>query len=172
VLQGAKSLTVLPNIEIDGVVKDGRVTDAKGLAALKVLGAAPDVLLRRVKSLKWGRLGITFQLDKGVKLTFGNAKDAAAKWHAAAAVLANPAAKGAHYIDLRVPERPAIGGLGAAPLTVKPLNEASSLPADPTGAGAGAGGATGSTGAASVPQSGGQTAPTGQAAPTGQPTGQ
>lgn len=151
VLQNAKSLSTLPNITVDGVVSDGRVVDPKALQALRLLGVAPDVLLRRVKSLKWGRTGLTLVLDKGVRLIFGNAKDATEKWRAAAAVLAAPVAKGAKYIDLRVPGRPAIGGLGAAPVTIKQLNEESSLPSDPTGAGAGDG-ITGATGAATAPQ--------------------
>lgn len=170
VLQNAKSLSTLPNITVEGVVNDGRIVDPKALESLKLLGVAPDVLLRRVKSLKWGRTGLTLVLDKGVRLIFGNAKNATEKWRAAAAALAAPAAKGAKYIDLRVAERPAIGGLGPAPVTIKPLNEASLLPADPTGAGAGGGttAVTGPTGVVTPPQSTTPPAATGPNSPPSQ----
>ncbi|MBK5231347.1 MAG: cell division protein FtsQ/DivIB, partial [Thermoleophilia bacterium] len=117
VLDDAKNLTALPNVTFAGVVSKGHVTDPKAREALMVLGAAPDVMLRQVKTLKWGRGGLTLVFEKDVQLIFGNAKNATAKWRAAAAVLASDAAKGAKYIDLRVPGRPAIGGLGAAPVT-------------------------------------------------------
>ncbi|HEX7437320.1 MAG TPA: hypothetical protein VF308_11455, partial [Caldimonas sp.] len=100
----------------------------------------------RVKTLKWGRTGITLVLEKGVLLNFGSATDVTAKWRAVAAVLASDAAKGAKYIDLRVPGRPAIGGLGAAPVTPKPQPLALS-PTAPTSA------APGSAAAVLTPQS-------------------
>jgi hypothetical protein len=43
---------------------------------------------------------------------FGNAEQAADKWAAASAVIADGSADGATYIDLRVPARPAVGGIG------------------------------------------------------------
>lgn len=119
-VDGARNLRVLPNIEASGALKDGRVTDPRALGGLAVLGAAPDVLLRRVKTLRWGRDGLTLVLDKGIRLIFGNRLRAAAKWSAAAAVLAKDGTKGARYLDLRIPERPAIGGLGPAPVTLGP----------------------------------------------------
>lgn len=130
VLESTRSLTSLPRIDAGSVIRDGRVGDPKSAQALSVLGAAPDVLLRRVKQVDWQKRGLVLTLEKGVKLRFGDAGDAAAKWRAAAAVLASPAAKGATYIDLRIPDRPAIGGLGAAPVTQKPALE-ESLQDDP-----------------------------------------
>ncbi|MGH2907160.1 MAG: cell division protein FtsQ/DivIB [Solirubrobacterales bacterium] len=118
VLASSTSLSHLPVIEVSGPLKSGHITDQKALAAATVLGAAPDVLLRQVKSVKWGRNGLMIVLDKGVELYFGDATRTGAKWRAVSAVLADPAAHGASYIDLRAPSRPAIGGLGAAPTTV------------------------------------------------------
>jgi cell division protein FtsQ len=46
---------------------------------------------------------------------FGSRDNAAAKWAAAARVLADPSAAGATYLDLRIPGRVAAGGLGALP---------------------------------------------------------
>ncbi|MFY9265542.1 MAG: cell division protein FtsQ/DivIB, partial [Solirubrobacterales bacterium] len=117
ILDQARRSADLPVLDIPGPVAGGRVTDARSRGALVLLGAAPDLLLRRVESVGRGRDGIVLTLDKGVKLIFGTSADAAAKWAAASAVLADRSAKGVEYIDLRVPERPAIGGLGAAPVT-------------------------------------------------------
>lgn len=137
-VESARNLSALPNIAAAGVLKDGRITDRRALGGLAVLGAAPDVLLRRVKTLRWGRGGLTLVLDKNVRLIFGNRLQAAAKWSAAAAVLANADTKGAQYVDLRIPERPAIGGLGAAPVTLKPqpLAEPTAATAAPGATGA------------------------------------
>lgn len=132
ILSSSNSLSSLPNVEVGGRLANNHITDEKALAAIKVLGAAPDILLRKVKSLSWGRNGLVITLNKGVKLYFGEASKASAKWRAAAAVLASPSSVGASYIDLRVPERPAIGGLGAAPTTVKPTALESADPAAAT----------------------------------------
>ena len=51
---------------------------------------------------------------------FGSDEDAAAKWRAAARVLAETSAQGATYLDLRIPGRVAAGGL--APLTPEEEN--------------------------------------------------
>lgn len=111
----ARASAGLPRIQVSSRVVNGRVSGGRALAAAHLLGAAPDVLLRRVDSIMWGRLGIVVKLDDGPNLYFGDADHARAKWRDAAAVLASSAAKGAAYLDLRVPGRPAIGGLGGAP---------------------------------------------------------
>ena len=51
-------------------------------------------------------------LTDGPDLIFGDAYDARRKWLAAARVLAASGAAGATYLDLRIPERVAAGGLG------------------------------------------------------------
>ncbi|MFY9488151.1 MAG: cell division protein FtsQ/DivIB, partial [Solirubrobacterales bacterium] len=128
ILSEARQLSALPMLDVPGPIAKGHISDAKSRGALTVLGAAPDLLLRRVKNVGWSRDGLVLTLDKNVKLIFGTSKQAAAKWTAATAVLAGSAAKGAKYIDLRVPERPAIGGLGSAPVTPKPEALAPELP--------------------------------------------
>lgn len=120
ILAGATGLSVLPTIDVTGVIRGNRVTDGKALGATTVLGAAPDVLLRKVSEVRWGRNGLTLELEKGVLLYFGNAKNAGTKWRDATAVLASPGTAGLSYIDLRAPGRPAVGGLGAAPVTIVP----------------------------------------------------
>jgi cell division septal protein FtsQ len=117
VLTNAHATAGLPKIEATGAIVNNRVAGGKALSAARLLGAAPDVLMRKVHSIRWGKLGIVVALDRGPDLYFGSSAAAAAKWRDAAAVLASPESKGAAYVDLRVPGRPAIGGLGAAPTT-------------------------------------------------------
>ena len=59
------------------------------------------------------------QMRDGPELIFGDATRARAKWIAATRVLADPEAEGASYIDVRLPGRPAAGGLPAG--TVAPV---------------------------------------------------
>lgn len=91
-----------------------RVRDRRTLATLTVLGAAPHELRRRATRAWYGSRGLTLDLRAGPDLIFGSSERARAKWLAAARVLADSSAEGAAYLDLRVPERVAAGGL--APL--------------------------------------------------------
>lgn len=125
----------LPKIEASGQIENDRVTSGRALAAVHVLGAAPDILLRKVDAIRWGKLGIVVSLERGPALYFGDDTDAAAKWRDAAAVLASDSAQGAAYVDLRVPGRPAIGGLGGAPLPQATAVSADQATGDPAAAG-------------------------------------
>jgi cell division protein FtsQ len=58
-----------------------------------------------------GERGWTLPLRDGPTLYFGGFERLAAKWAAAATVLADRSSAGATYLDLRLPERPAAGGL-------------------------------------------------------------
>ena len=53
------------------------------------------------------------ELRDGPELIFGDDSRRRAKWTAAARVLADPEAEGAAYVDVRIPGRPAAGGLTA-----------------------------------------------------------
>jgi cell division septal protein FtsQ len=118
VITAPASIAGLPRIQASGNVVDGRVTGGKALSASTLLGAAPDVLMRKVDGIRWGRYGIVVSMEKGPDLYFGTSADAKLKWRDAATVLASDASTGAAYLDLRVPGRPAVGGLGAAPSTI------------------------------------------------------
>lgn len=102
----------LPVMHVRLTPAGARVTDRKTLAALGVVGAAPEQLRSRVTRLRSGPRGLTLDLRNGPDLVFGSRREAARKWAAAARVLADPSAAGATYLDLRVPERVAAGGLG------------------------------------------------------------
>jgi cell division protein FtsQ len=58
-----------------------------------------------------GSRGWTAALRQGPMLVFGPAERLRAKWVAASRVLADRSSAGASYLDLRLPERPAAGGL-------------------------------------------------------------
>lgn len=76
-----------------------------------LLAAAPPVLRAKVGKVFLGPRGLTARLKAGSALYFGDGQRLAAKWAAATAVLADASSKGATSLDLRVPERPAAGGL-------------------------------------------------------------
>lgn len=81
---------------------------------LAALRAAPASLREQIRFAGVARdTGLTFQLESGVALRFGDRSRLRAKWLAAAGVLADPEAAKATYIDLRAPDRPAAGGLVA-----------------------------------------------------------
>lgn len=93
-------------------VRDGHVVG--GRAALGILAAAPEPLLAIARTARKTHAGIEIEMARGPRLIFGTAEHAADKWAAAAAVIADGSAQGATYIDLRVPARPAVGGLGGS----------------------------------------------------------
>ena len=83
--------------------------------AVAALAAAPPALRARVRRVYLGPNGLTLPLRNGPTLYFGGSERLRAKWIAAATVLADPTSTGATYIDLRLPERPAAGGLEQPP---------------------------------------------------------
>ena len=113
-LTGATPPDDLPKLDIDGVAGT-RVRDKSGRQLVALVAAAPSALRKRAETAQLsGDTGLTLKMDQGPDLYFGTAEDLPAKWKAAARVLADPTAEGATYIDVRVPERAAAGGL--APL--------------------------------------------------------
>lgn len=87
------------------------IDDPRDERILELLGTAPRPLLRRAEKAFTGARGLTVRMADGPELYFGSSRDLAAKWSAAARVLADPTAEGATYVDVRVPERTAAGGL-------------------------------------------------------------
>ena len=128
----------LPTIAVDGMLGGDRLREGDGLAAAAVAGAAPALLRRRIDEVsRRADDGLVAELGEGPVLIFGSATQLPAKWAAAARVLADPDAKGASYVDLRIPGRPAAGGLPTE--TVAPVAPAGMVPqgtAPPAGAAA------------------------------------
>jgi cell division protein FtsQ len=140
VLPGLAGEGRLPTISAEGTIRGERLEDPSALAAARVAGAAPAVLHRRVEKVPTRKKeGLVVLLRDGPELIFGDASRVRAKWTAAARVIADKAAGGATYIDLRLPGRPAAGGLPAATVTpVAPAGttgySAPGSPAQPAGA--------------------------------------
>ena len=91
-----------------------RLSDEESKRLLAVVAAAPTPLRRKARRAYQGSHGLTLSMEAGPSVYFGSTRDLAAKWRAAARVLADPTTEGARYIDVRVPDRAAVGGL--APL--------------------------------------------------------
>ena len=111
VLRGLPVEGRLPELRLRGALPPKRLREPPALRAARVLGGAAEPLRRRLLEVGAGDKGLTVRMRAGPLLIFGDAGRLHAKWIAAARVLADPAASGAGYIDLRLPGRPAVGGL-------------------------------------------------------------
>jgi cell division protein FtsQ len=118
ILRGLPSEGRLPKIDARGALHGDRLTERAALHAVRVAGAAPTQLRPRLERIELrGRDGIVVDLRDGPELIFGVAGRLRAKWLAATRVLADPDTRGASYIDVRLPGRPAAGGLPATTLS-------------------------------------------------------
>ena len=124
-LRGVTAERDLPSVKLKGDPAGARVEDRRILNALAVASAAPDALRGRTNEVKVDKRGVIVDLDEGPELIFGGGEEADKKWAAAARVLAEISARGAVYLDLRVPGRVAAGGL--API-VTPTPDPNALP--------------------------------------------
>jgi Cell division protein FtsQ len=102
---------LLPYLPLSSVPKGGRLAGPV-LEQARVLGAAPAALRPYIERSYYGESGVDVELRSGIELRFGDASQAAAKWKAAAAVLADPSITALDYVDLHAPRRPAVGGSG------------------------------------------------------------
>jgi cell division protein FtsQ len=137
ILRGIPVEGSLPEIEVRAAPHGNRLTDPTALHAARIAGTAPAALRSRLELIEMrAQDGLVVQMRDGPELIFGDATRARAKWIAATRVLADPEAEGASYIDVRLPGRPAAGGLPAATLApVAPAGTADTAPpAGTTGA--------------------------------------
>jgi cell division septal protein FtsQ len=118
-LRGLAVQGELPTVEVDGALGDDRLLDPVARGAAAVAGAAPAVLRARIDVVTRSSNddGYVAVLREGPELILGSATRLRAKWAAAARVLADLDSRGASYVDLRIPGRPAVGGLAAETLT-------------------------------------------------------
>jgi cell division protein FtsQ len=114
-LRGVVADGDLPVIKMDAPPAGDRVGNRNTRTALAIAAAAPDLLRRRIDRLWTGPRGMMLALVDGPDLIFGDASEARRKWLAATRVLADPSSAGATYLDVRIPERVAAGGLGPVP---------------------------------------------------------
>jgi hypothetical protein len=101
----------LPYLPLTSVPKDGRLAGPV-LEQARVLGAAPAALRPYIESSYYGENGVDVKLRSGLELRFGDASQVAAKWKAAAAILADPSITALDYVNLLAPRRPTVGGSG------------------------------------------------------------
>jgi cell division protein FtsQ len=110
ILKDVPPASSLPAIPLRAVPGGSKLTDPGALGAVSLLAAAPYQLLAQIGQVSPdGPHGLLAQLRNGPALYFGDARQLAAKWIAAQAVLADPGSAGAAYIDVTDPERPAAG---------------------------------------------------------------
>ena len=114
VLPGAATAGLdLPALEAQAERSATRLVD-DALEQARVLGAAPGPMRPLVEQTTEDDQGVGVVLTDGITLLFGDASQADAKWAAAAGVLADGELGGLSYIDLRAPDRPAVGGAAPA----------------------------------------------------------
>lgn len=100
----------LPQLPLEEPPKGGRVK-GPALEQVRVLAAVPDELRPYVESSYFGESGgVDVNLTTGIELRFGSSSQAARKWRAAAAILADPSITALDYVDLQAPSRPTYGG--------------------------------------------------------------
>lgn len=109
-LRGTSARDV-PVVPLKSPPAGDRVLEPAGRDAIAVIAAAPEALRARVARVHEGAKGLTVTLRRGPPLHFGTDDRLRAKWAAVARVFADPSAAGATYLDVRVPGRPAAGGL-------------------------------------------------------------
>ncbi len=122
-LRGLEVEHPVPVLTTGGLPAGDRLSDRTTMRSLRVVAAAPVGLDRRVLTVVEDSRGMVARLRKGPEVVLGGLTALRAKWDAAALVLADPAAAGAAYVDVRLPSRPVAGGPGKP---VDPLTEKSS----------------------------------------------
>jgi cell division septal protein FtsQ len=110
--QPAPAESSLPQLPATAKLPKGGHLAGPMLQQARVLGAVPPALRPYVASSYYGESGVDVELSSGIELRFGDASQAARKWKAAAAVLADPSITALDYVDLHAPSRPAIYGEG------------------------------------------------------------
>jgi cell division protein FtsQ len=132
ILRGLPVEGKLPAIAVKADLHGTHLKAPAALHAARVAGAAPAALRPRLDRIELrSQEGLVVELRDGPELYFGDATHVRAKWVAATRVLADPDAAGATYIDVRLPGRPAAGGLPATTLSpVDPAGAAELTPPD------------------------------------------
>lgn len=101
----------LPRLPIDSPPKGG-VLAGPLLEQAVVLGAAPPILRSCIAGSSHGETGVDVELTSGIELRFGRSTQAAQKWAAATAILADPTTTEIGYVNLYAPSRASTGGSG------------------------------------------------------------
>jgi cell division protein FtsQ len=104
----------LPELPVGELPASGRL-NGDPLSEALAIGAAPAPLLPVIAGASVsGDYGVVVTMRGGIELRFGNRDRADQKWAAVAAILADSELTSLTYIDVRVPDRPAVGGASTA----------------------------------------------------------
>jgi cell division septal protein FtsQ len=107
----------LPELHADELPSAGRLSGEPLTEAL-ALGAAPAPLRPLVAGASTSAdYGIVVTMRGGIELRLGTRDHVDQKWTAVAAILADRHLTSLSYIDVRVPDRPAVGGTSTVPST-------------------------------------------------------
>jgi cell division septal protein FtsQ len=107
IVRGIGSVSGVTSIPVTQLPTGDRISDPTSVDAVELLDIAPAVLRARISTVTLGAHGLTAQLRGGPALYFGDTTRLHAKWAALARVLSDPAARGAVYVDVHTPDRPA-----------------------------------------------------------------
>jgi cell division protein FtsQ len=125
----------LPKVPVEDLPAQGRL-EGDALAIALVLGATPEPLRPLIDAVTFAEPeGVQVTLRGGVPVYFGGSEAARDKWAAVAAVLASPKIDTLTYLDVRVADRPSLGGaaLPATATATDTTTEVGALIAPPTG---------------------------------------
>ena len=101
----------LPRLPLEEVPKGGRVKGT-ALEQVRVLAAVPDPLRPYLARSFPGESGVDVELTTGIEIRFGDATQAARKWNAAAAILADPEVTALDYVNVIAPGHATYEGSG------------------------------------------------------------
>jgi cell division protein FtsQ len=110
-LRGVPAPSDVPALKVAAPPAGPKLTDPRAVEALDLVAAAPAAMRDHVSRVYLGRQGLEADLRSGPAVILGDGSRLRAKWIAAARVLGDPGAKGATYVDVRLPERAVAGGL-------------------------------------------------------------
>ena len=109
-LPDARRVGALAELPADGASTGERLEDPPALAALDAVAAAPPGLGRRIEAVRrQGTDGLVAELRAGQAVVLGGPARLEAKWLAAAAVMRAGAVDAGGYLDVSLPQRPAVG---------------------------------------------------------------
>lgn len=116
VLAGTSSGRALPSLDLPAGVASTpareRIEDPRALRSIAALAAAPPLLVPEIAgALEGPERGMVVRLREGPEVVLGDNSALPEKWASATRVLVDGAARGASYVDVRLPDRPAAGGL-------------------------------------------------------------
>ena len=110
-LRGVPAPDDVPSLKVAAPPAGAKLTEPRAVKALDLVAAAPAAMRDHVARVYLGPDGLEADRRSGPAVILGDGSRLRAKWIAAARVLGDPGAKGATYVDVRLPERAVAGGL-------------------------------------------------------------